>query len=159
MQYMDNTDFTRLDLRSPLFFRRDDTVSLSCLDTNTGVQTPDSKIFPEQAFCFELDPMQSRSFEPESKAFLTKLLFSGIAQQEVSNRTLPEIVQIPAGLYYFTQITEGSGKDGYINLAIRQQKNALWEKYTLSNILYIRLLYEDERYVVQLFRPLINCML
>jgi hypothetical protein len=40
-----------------------------------------------------------------------------------------------------------------LQLAIKQQKDGLWEKHRLESRLYIRRLFEDGSTVTQVFRP------
>jgi hypothetical protein len=42
----------------------------------------------------------------------------------------------------------------WLDMAIEQQKDGLWERHKPESRLYLRFLFEDGRYVTQLLRPL-----
>ena len=164
---MENSALMRLDLRAPLkFTKRSMAVSWFC--TESAAAKGPAELFAEQVLCFKLKPWQSRSIEPVPEKFLGKLLFSGYVQLNIpqtedsgsaDNSTAVAAntvkhLEIPAGLYVFTQTAGLLEKNACIDMAIEQQKDGLWEKYKLQNILYIRLLYEDGRYITQFFRPI-----
>ena len=113
----------------------------------------------EQLFCFKLDPVQSRSIEPESGQFLDTLLFSAYLPQQEQGRLASvdgnqaDAVQLPAGVYLFTQKKATLEKEACIDMAIEQQKDGLWERHKLQSLLYIRFLFEDGKHVTQIFRP------
>jgi hypothetical protein len=139
--------FAKLDLRAPLYYSKQP-------QPPANQDDPDS----ERILCFEIDPLQGASIEPDAGNLLGKLLFSGVSnkpdlQYQVSANSLSDTVQLPAGIYLFTQIREALDRDGCIDMAIEQQKDGLWERFTLQNILYIRFLFEDGKRVTQIFRP------
>jgi hypothetical protein len=134
----------RLDLRAPLLYT--ETTELDAFDC-----PPPSEATTEFLFCFEIDQEQSQSIEPHPESFLGKLVFSGM---NVQNRQGD--LELPAGLYLFTQRRGVIGRDECIALAVEQQKDGLWEKIKLGNRLFIRYLYEDGSQVIQLFRPFYN---
>ena len=133
----------RLDLRAPLLYT--ETPELSAFDC-----PPLSEGAPESLFCFELDQEQSQSIEPDPEKFLKGLVFSGknVQNQQGDKGSL----ELPAGLYLFAQQRGVIGRTECIALAIEQQKDGLWEKIKLENLLFLRLLYEDGSQVTQLFR-------
>jgi len=98
--------------------------------------------------CYNLNPSQSRSFEPISKQFLGNHVFTGVRQQEND-------LELPAGDYLFMQYRDNRimSRDKWLEMAIEQQKDGLWERYSLQNLLYVRFLFEDEMYVTQVLRP------
>ena len=155
---MDTPSFVRLDLRAPLVYtKRDAPMPLwFCRDNGEGADAQ----AVEQVFCYEIDPMQGVSIEPERENFLGDFIFSGYAPHKDSELMFSgdngaETIQIPAGIYLFTQIKSGDtpGKDACIDLAIEQQKDGLWEKNKLRNLLFIRFLFEDGALTTQIFRP------
>ncbi|MDR1251380.1 MAG: hypothetical protein LBK62_04350 [Treponema sp.] len=101
----------------------------------------------EALFCFELDPAQSLSIEPDREHFLGNLVFAARTE-----RHSPGTIQLPAGLYLFEQKREVLGREDCIDLAIEQQKDGLWERLKPSGRLYLRYLFEDGSPVTQLFR-------
>ena len=130
----------RLDLRAPLLYT--ETPGLEPFDC-----PPPSETGTEFLFCFELDKEQSQSIEPQLENFLGRLVFSGKNVQNQQGN-----LELPAGLYLFAQQRGVIGREECIALAIEQQKDGLWEKIKLGNLLFIRLLYEDGSPVTQLFR-------
>ena len=131
----------RLDLRAPLLYT--ETKGLNAFDC-----PPPSEETSEFLFCFELDQEQSQSIEPQPDNFLGRLIFSGKSVQNQSKGDL----ELPAGLYLFAQQRGVIGREECIALAIEQQKDGLWEKIKLGNLLFLRYLYEDGGPVTQLFR-------
>jgi len=142
----------RLDLRAPLFYAEApelDPFNIASLDA----QPPDESA-PEYLFCFELDQEQAQSIEPQPELFLGRLLFSGKSvENQQGDRTFKES-QLPAAQYLFAQKREVLDREAIIDMAIEQQKDGLWEKNKLENLLFLRLLHEDNSPVTQLFRPI-----
>ena len=132
---------TRLDLRASLLYT--ETTGLNAFGC-----PPPSEAATEFLFCFELDKEQSQSIEPQPENFLGRLLFSGknVQNQQKGN------LELPAGLYLFAQQRGLIDRTECISLAIEQQKDGMWERIKLENRLFIRLLYEDDSPVTQLFR-------
>jgi hypothetical protein len=119
----------------------------------------------EFLFCFELDPVQSQSIEPERDRLLGPLLFSGrklfsgSETGDSSTLAVNDRISLPEGEYLFVQRREKdfyavSEAEEWLDLAVEQQKDGLWEQYKLENRLYVRYLFEDSMWVTQLFRPL-----
>jgi len=118
----------------------------------------------EFLLCYELNPAQSVSIEPERGLFLNKLLYTGkktedasLFQNAVSIEVLdkPQMTtKLPAGQYVFVQYRNDNPltQDEWLDMAIEQQKDGLWERNKLGNTLYIRFLFEDGKFVTQLFR-------
>jgi len=129
----------RLDLRAPLLYT--ETPGLDAFNCR-GEETS------EFLFCFELDQEQAQSIEPQPEKFLGRLVSSG---KNVQNQQGD--LELPAGLYLFAQRRGLIGREECIALAIEQQIDGLWEKTELGNRLFIRLLYEDDSKVTQIFRP------
>jgi hypothetical protein len=135
----------KLDLRAPLVYSR----------FQWKAETAD---FPREIteneeflFCFELDPKQGRSFEPEREQLLGPLLFSGCLTNGQA-----ETVSLPQGEYLFVQRRSALNTEEWLDLAIEQQKDGLWERYKFENRLYVRYLYEDDRPVTQILRKIRN---
>ncbi|MDR2922874.1 MAG: hypothetical protein LBU85_05985 [Treponema sp.] len=139
----------RLDLRTPLLY-----TEAPGLDA-FGCPPPD-EAGAEFIFCFELDPGQTQSIEPQPDNFLGRLVFSGRNVQNQGNRACKASLELPAGLYLFAQRRGVIGREECIALAIEQQKDGLWERLNPGNRLFLRFLYEDGSPVTQLFRPFIN---
>jgi len=143
-----------LDLRAPLFY-----TETSGLEPQPSGESregspldafdcpPPSEETSEFLFCFELDQEQSQSIEPQPENFLGRLIFSGKSVQNQRGD-----LELPAGLYLFAQQRGVIGRTECIALAIEQQKDGLWEKIKLGNLLFLRLLYEDGGPVTQIFR-------
>ncbi|MDR2480181.1 MAG: hypothetical protein LBD48_12840 [Treponema sp.] len=163
---MEVLPLVRLDLCAPLLYAKAPDIEPfvyqaaereSAADRNRQEKT----LYCEETLCcFELDPAQSRSIEPDRDHFLGDLIFAGrgmgngLAEQHVPACNGPEMVQLPAGRYLFLQKREALGREACIDLAIEQQKDGLWERLKPESRLYVRYLYEDGSVVTQLFRPL-----
>jgi hypothetical protein len=149
----------KLDLRAPIVY------------TPCQFELKNTGFFPEISekdeflFCFELDPVQSLSIEPERDRLLGPLLFSGRKSFSCSETgdsgTLAalDLISLPEGEYLFVQRREiglysANSTEEWLDLAIEQQKDGLWEMYKPENLLYVRYLFEDGLWVTQLFRPL-----
>jgi hypothetical protein len=139
---VEKTQLINLNLRTPLFFKKTENLP------------PQIRENEEFLLFYELDPGQSRNIEPERSRFLGSLLFTG---QGAEKEAQGEIFTLPAGKYLFTQCRtaadSGLKQEEWLDLAIEQQKDALWERQKPENKLYIRFLFEDGMAVTQLFRP------
>jgi hypothetical protein len=141
----------RLDLRAPLFYT--EAPGLDAFNCPFPGETS-----AEFLFCFELDEGQTQSIEPQPEEFLGRLVFSGKndKNQNHLNQACKTSLELPAGLYLFTQRRGVPDREECIALAIEQQKDGLWEKIKLGNRLFLRFLYEDGSHVTQLFRPILS---
>ncbi|WP_461246776.1 hypothetical protein [Treponema sp. R6D11] len=86
-----------------------------------------------------------------------KLLFIGEKVAETQGggaEKTEEFVSLPQGDYLFMQCRSDAVliPDEWLDLAIEQQKDALWERNNPKNLLYIRFLFEDGAFVTQVFR-------
>jgi hypothetical protein len=140
---MEITPLSRLDLRAPLVYSK------------TGNLPAEARESNEFLLLYELDRVQSQSIEPVKELFLGKLASIG---KKTVNLNVPETdrIVLPAGDYAFTQRRSNSvtlKQEEWLDMAIEQQKDALWGRYKLKNQLYVRYLYEDGLFVIQLFRP------
>ena len=135
---MEESSLVRLDLRAPLWYAEAPGLEPFAYTTEA--------LCGEELFCFEIDPAQGRTIEPDRDRFLGALVFAG-------RDGGAETVRLPAGLYLFTQQRTALGREECTDLAIEQQKDGLWERLRPENRLYVRYLFEDGRAVTQLFRP------
>jgi len=108
--------------------------------------------------CFELNPLQSDSIEPIRGQFLGQPVFIGHKIAENKKIEEKEAVSLPQGLYLLVQkrSTQALNRSEWLDMAVEQKKDGLWERNKLGNLLYVRYLYEDEAYVTQVFRPAEN---
>ena len=139
---MEKTPLLKLDLRAPLVYVKTD--NLPQILAENG----------EYLLCFDLDPVQSRSIEPEPELLLGSLVFTG--KTGGLDAPQPQTVLLPAGIYLFVQCRGALNREEWLNLAIEQQKDGLWERHKPENRLYVRHLFEDGSPVTQIFRPLPN---
>jgi hypothetical protein len=104
----------------------------------------------EFLICYEVNPKQGCNIEPEKELFLENMMFAG--KKSVSSASP---VTLPAGYYLFVQSRGDAplNRDEWLDMAIEQQKDGLWERDKPENYLYIRFLFEDGKYVTQVFRP------
>jgi len=132
-----------LDLRAPIIYEKTDEAPII------------SGVNDEFLQCYIINPDQGRSIEPDPPRFLDNLSFTGV--KTLSVHDIPPSLQVilPAGHYLFTQERNEAvlSMDKWLELAIEQQKDGLWERQKPENLLYIRFLYEDGGYVTQVFRP------
>ena len=138
-----------LDLRSPLCYAQTQVSPPDNPENYTGQE--------ELLFCFELEPAQSSTPEPERSRLLAALIFVGSGAKNGGGE---KTVSMPAGTYLFTQRREALGKNEWLDIAVEQQKeclkNELWKRYKPQPKLYVRYLFEDGSPVTQLFRPAKN---
>ncbi|MDR2730680.1 MAG: hypothetical protein LBB81_07275 [Treponema sp.] len=107
----------------------------------------------EYLICYKLDLTQAGSIEPQRELLLEKEVYIGKKTYDRAGQG-KETVELATGLYLFTQLSEFLNQEEWLDLAIEQQKDGLWERNSLKNELFIRYLYEDGRIVTQLFRPI-----
>jgi len=150
---MDYTPLTQLNLCTPLQYFKSE-----CEDTSIDVSILENE---EMLLCYELNPVHGFSIEPDKDCFLGKLVFVGRKTREVQNESAQEterekIVSLPQGNYLFMQCRSDAvlSGDEWLDLAIEQQKDGLWERNKLGNLLYIRFLFEDGAFVTQAFRKM-----
>lgn len=134
-----------LDIRAPLVYVKTDDFPLNLTENE------------EFLLCFDIDPVQNRSIEPDPELFLGSLVFIG---RKLSDSDALDVqkVPLPAGVYLFIQyrnaVSVPLDRKMWLDLAIEQHKDGLWERYKPKNRLFVRLLFEDGSFVTQLFRPL-----
>jgi len=149
---MEKTPLTLLNLCTPLQYFKSEYHAPSLLKYE--------KLENEEILlCYEVNPIQGCSIEPERDYFLSKLMFIGQKLLESQNGSTDEteknnFVLLPQGNYLFTQCRSEAvlSSDEWLDLAIEQQKDGLWERNKLLNLLYIRFLFEDGSFVTQVFR-------
>jgi len=142
---MEYTPLMNLDLRAPLVFPKIDGL-LSEIRENEEI-----------LLCYELNPAQSRSIEPNRELLLGSLVFAGRKTNDFCHFQ-EGTVELPSGNYLFTQSRgvqiSSLNADEWLDMALEQQKDGLWERYKPGNRLFVRFLYEDGSPVTQLFRTL-----
>ncbi|MCL2759392.1 MAG: hypothetical protein FWD22_04205 [Treponema sp.] len=146
---MENEKYSlmHLDLRQDILF-----VKTNLSEADFSAQFPKNGEF---LLCYKLNPMQSRSIEPDLNQFLEELAFFGEKAEADVKIDGQELVKLAAGHYLFTQCRAEKplNKEEWLDLAIEQQKDGLWERNKLADLLYIRFLFEDEQFVTQILRP------
>jgi len=141
---MEHTPLTLLNLCTPLQYVK---VEVRGAPTAEG----------ETILCYEVNPVQGGSIEPDRERFLGRLLFIGEKAAETAGggaKKTKEIVSLPQGDYLFMQCRSDAvlTRDEWLDLAIEQQKDGLWERNKPGTLLYIRFLFEDGAFVTQVFR-------
>jgi hypothetical protein len=144
---MSANSITRLDLRERLIFYS--STNFFALPKKQA----ELEKFEEIVFCIKLKETAFMDFSVQYDQFFKKLIFCGCKKYDIQNQQ--KIVEIPCGLYLFSQQNQFFHKDDCILEAIEQQKNGLWEKFKLNDILYIRYLLEKENWITQFFRPVL----
>ena len=129
-----------LDLRAPLAYAKAPGLTFS------NCVFPENDDSPELLFCFELDKEQAQRIDPQADLLLGDLVFAGRGADRQGK------IVLPAGSYVFSQQRRSLSIEECIDCAVEQQKDGMWERYKLDNILYIRFLFEDHCTVTQLFR-------
>ena len=142
---MEYTPLMNLYLHAPLIFPK-----IGGLPSEFGENE-------EILLCYELNPAQSRSIEPDRELLLGPLIFAGRKTGD-SGPFQEETVELPEGNYLFTQRRGGQisplNNEEWLDMAVEQQKDGLWERYRPENRLFVRFLFEDGSPVTQLFRAL-----
>jgi len=107
--------------------------------------------------CFNINSVESRSIKPEKENFLGTLEFIG---RKMGENAAPDgkTVILPNGNYLFAQkrCPQALSQTEWLDIAIEQQKDGLWEQNKLGCLLYIRYLFEDGAFVTQIFREIIQ---
>jgi len=157
---MDNILPMKLDLCAPLVYVKIDNIQENKINKELVSQNEEILI------CYAINSRESSMIEPDKEKFLDKLLFIGrktpgsIPNEQNFSSNISEFVitALPAGKYLFNQYraAEPLNQKEWLDMAIEQQKDGLWERYKLENMLYIRFLFEDGAFVTQVFRPLIK---
>jgi len=132
--------FLNLELRSPLLFKK-----------IYGNPPSAPGINNEIILCYELNPAQARSIEPDREMLLRHLQFAGEKADGAQSAALP------AGHYIFAQSRGDASlnQEEWLDMAVDLQKDGLWERNKLGDLLYVRFLFEDDKFVTQIFRPVI----
>jgi hypothetical protein len=144
-----------LDLRSPLFYIKIEKLPSSISE------------YDEVVCCYELNPAQGCRIDPQQDELIGHLMFAGKKATEPLCASFPVVsgdsslqdessnVSLPARHYLFMQCRADAPlcKEEWLDMAIEQQKDGLWERHKLENLLYVRYLHEDKQFVTQVFRP------
>jgi len=142
---MEHTPLTLLNLCTPLQYVRAESQDKPTVEGET-------------ILCYEVNPVQGGSIEPDRDRFLGRLLFIGQKPPEETpggnGKKTKELVSLPQGDYLFMQCRSDAvlGPDEWLDLAIEQQKDGLWERNKPGNLLFIRFLFEDGAFITQVFR-------
>ena len=157
----------KLELRAPLFYSKDPAQK----HKEHREMREEIKENEEILLCFKLNHQESRSIEPDREHFLEDLTFIGRKNNNPSpacasepsiplhepfpNKDNKDVV-LPEGSYLFVQCRKDVplDRDQWLDMAIEQQKDGLWERHKPLNLLYVRFLFEDGAFVTQVFRPL-----
>jgi len=109
----------------------------------------------EILLCYSINSGQSRNIEPNPEEFLGKLMFTG---QKTEEDEVDQSISLPQGKYLFAQQRSAQvlSQPQWLEMAIEQQKDGLWERNKLGDLLYVRYLFEDGAYVTQVFREVYN---
>jgi len=142
---MEMPQLMNLDLRAPLFYAK--------TADPPPVSTANMAEQEEILLCYDLDPAQSRNIEPKADQLLGPLVFSGRKSADSDNQQA-QTVSLPAGKYLFVQCRELLDAEKWLELAIEQQKDGLWERNKPAPRLFVRFLHEDGKWVTQVFRPI-----
>ena len=136
-----------LTLLAPLYYYPDERADPFSL----ARQTEDG----ERLFCFEINEKERLSFEPDYDNLIGSLVFSGIyaAVEDQEKRALRALLELPRGNYLFAQRREILSREEIVSMAVEIQMECLWHRHEPGERLYLRYLFEDNRWVTQLFRP------
>jgi hypothetical protein len=148
---MEEISIINLNLCNPLFY-----LSVKDLPLKLGKND-------EFLLYYELNPIQSLNIEPDREHLPGILIFSGVKTEDNNSlqkdKLTPQTMILPAGKYLFSQFRIDFNDEkpsnfytDWVDLAIEQQKDGLWEQYKLENKLYVRYLFEDSKFVTQIFR-------
>jgi len=103
--------------------------------------------------CYSINPDQSGNIEPDRDQFLDSHIFTGLRAALEGEKPAQEIT-LPQGQYLLVQqrSDQSLSRAEWLDMAIEQQKDGLWERNKLGSLLYVRYLYEDGKFVTQVFR-------
>ena len=138
----------RLELRTSLFYEK-----ISSEEANLLADLPGNEEF---ILCYELDSVQGHSIEPDRELLLGAFVFAGRKTEGIIG--ISRNVSLPQGSYLFVQQRgdRALNETEWLDLAVEQQKDGLWERNKLGNSLYVRFLREDGAVVTQVFRVCCN---
>jgi len=143
----------KLHLRAPLNYSK-----IPLEEKAAAPESPKDELL----FCYKLNLRQSKSIEPDKELLLDSLEFAGrpaentAAPPQPQETAPPQMVSLPQGVYLFTQQRSEKplNQSEWLDLAIEQQKDGLWERDNPKAVLYVRFLYEDKAFVTQVFRQI-----
>jgi len=107
----------------------------------------------ETLFCFELDETECESFNPGKEKLFGHLVFCGEAAGEPAEKEPAALLELPQGKYLFSQKRELLNREQIVSMAVEIQQEGLWQRLKPGRRLYLRYLFEDGKWVTQLFRP------
>ena len=160
---MEKTQLMNLELLAPITYTKDITPRREDAKDAELINKGD-----ELLLCFEINPVESNNIEPKHEQFLGNLVFIG---RKTTSNSLCDLgasaslrdefpeklseVSLPAGNYLFSQqrAERALDQEEWLDMAIEQQKDGLWERNKLEDRLYVRFLHEDNAFVTQIFRP------
>jgi len=148
---MEKLELIRLNLGTPLVFGK---IYPEKDDISTIFNENEEKLL-----CYNLNPVHSGSIEPIPDEFLGSLEFIGFKKREdLHEYAEEETVKLPNGVYLFMQkrSSQTLSQTEWLDIAIEQQKDGLWERNKLGNLLYVRFLHEDNAFVTQIFRKILQ---
>ena len=109
--------------------------------------------------CYTINPQQNSDIEPNRDNFLESLVFTGFKNDEknINTTIINQEALLPQGQYLLVQqrSSQPLSQPEWLEMAIEQQKDGLWERNKLGNLLYVRYLFEDGQFVTQVFRQVI----
>ena len=104
----------------------------------------DNKSMPNQSVVEEGKPAREAAGDDQINS-----------QDTAGDRGKPaQEVTLPQGQYLLVQqrSAQPKSRSEWLEMAIEQQKDGLWERNKLGTLLYVRYLFEDEQFVTQVFR-------
>jgi hypothetical protein len=137
--FMQDLHIVTLNLGAALYYRRDEKLRPFAWEPAQG----------EALFHFALNRGEGQNIEVQGDALLGEVLAAGMAASSAGLG--PEL---PTGRYLFTQVREIASRERILDMAAEQQREGLWQGLIMEDRLYLRYLYEDEKPVTQIFRPL-----
>jgi len=149
------TPYFKLSLCAPLKYKKIENNEDFCINLSKN---------DDFIQCYNITPQQSSDIEPDRDNFLESLVFTGHRSEEKNDQdttgegnTPAQEITLPQGQYLLVQQRSAQPKNRseWLDMAIEQQKDGLWERNKLGSLLYVRHLFEDGKFVTQVFRQVI----
>ena len=137
-------EIRKLNLLNPLFCNR------IKADPSDYLYREFDRQIGEMIFCFEIGETARAEFEPDRKYFPGRLVFFGNSIKNKTADSAAEPAMIP-GDYLFLQKDGISTEDESAELAMDLHQECLWQRLKPANRYFLRYVYEDNRYVTQIF--------